>query len=366
MRARPRATDGGRALRVTRAVRVVRALRVTRPPKAGTLSMAFAFVAALAVAAAPAPAAAPPRIAAKVSVGGVPVGGLTARGARLRLTKRLGRPARRAVVVRVAGRRARFAPLSLGARLDVATLARQALAAGRRGKGRAVDVPVRLRAGRGRVLAVVNRLARAVRRPARSARLQISLSRVRPIGGRYGRALYSPLALGRKVRALLADPLGPRNVRWRTRRVRPALSIPALGRRVRSVVTVSRARKLARLFTPTRRGRWRRARAYRVAVGRPGFPTPTGRFAVFTKQVNPSWTAPSWAGPLAGQTIPGGSGANPIKARWIGFTGSVGFHGTADLSSLGSEASHGCVRMSVPGVISLYRNVRIGTPVLVR
>jgi L,D-transpeptidase-like protein len=335
-------------------------------------------VAALAAAAEPAIAApavaptaaagatAPQRIAARVSVAGVPVGGLTARGARVRLTKRLGRAARRVVVVRVAGRRARFAPLTLGARLDVGELAERALAAGRRAKGRAVDLRVGLRAGRGRVLAAVNRLARAVRRPARSARLSIGLSRVRARGGRYGRALARPLALGRKVRALVADPLGPRNVRWRTTRVRPTLSIPALGRRVGSVVTVSRARKLARLFTPTRRGRWRRARAYRVAVGRPGFPTPTGRFAVFTKQVNPSWTAPSWAGPVAGRTIPGGSGANPIKARWIGFTGSVGFHGTADLSSLGSEASHGCVRMSVPGVISLYRKVRIGTPVLVR
>ncbi len=93
MRDRPRATDGARAL------------RVTCPPKAGTLSMAFAFVAALAVAAAPAPAAAPPRIAAKVSVGGVPVGGLTARAARLRLTKRLGGPARRAGPATFAGAR---------------------------------------------------------------------------------------------------------------------------------------------------------------------------------------------------------------------------------------------------------------------
>lgn len=332
----------------------------------GGCAPVLVVIAALAASVAPAAATSPPRIAARISVAGVPVGGLTARAAQVRLTKRLARPARRAVVVRVAGRRGRFAPLALGARLDVAALAEQALAAGRRAKGRSVDLRVRLRAGRGQVLAAVNRLGRAVRRPARSARLSIGLARVRAIGGRYGRALSRPLALGRKVRALLADPLGPRNVRWRTMRVRPALSIPALGRRVRSVVTVSRARKLARLFTPTRRGRWRRARAFRVAVGRPGFPTPTGRFAVFTKQVNPSWTAPSWAGPLAGQTIPGGSGANPIKARWIGFTGSVGFHGTADLSSLGSEASHGCVRMSVPAVISLYRKVRIGTPVLVR
>jgi lipoprotein-anchoring transpeptidase ErfK/SrfK len=53
-------------------------------------------------------------------------------------------------------------------------------------------------------------------------------------------------------------------------------------------------------------------------------------------------------------------------ARWIGITGSVGFHGTDNPWSIGSAASHGCIRMYPGDVIRLYAWVRIGTPVLVR
>ncbi len=84
-------------------------------------------------------------------------------------------------------------------------------------------------------------------------------------------------------------------------------------------------------------------------------------------QVDPPWNVPQsdWAGDLAGQTIPGGDPANPLVARWIGFNGSVGFHGTASIGSLGTAASHGCVRMAPADVIDLYDRVAVGTPVLV-
>jgi len=72
-----------------------------------------------------------------------------------------------------------------------------------------------------------------------------------------------------------------------------------------------------------------------------------------------------WAGDLAGQVIPGGAPGNPLVARWIGFNGSVGFHGTADTASLGSAASHGCVRMDPADVIDLFERVEVGTTVYV-
>ena len=52
-------------------------------------------------------------------------------------------------------------------------------------------------------------------------------------------------------------------------------------------------------------------------------------------------------------------------ARWIGFSGSVGFHGTREAASLGHAASHGCVRMDPKDVIDLFDRVQVGTPVLV-
>ncbi len=92
-----------------------------------------------------------------------------------------------------------------------------------------------------------------------------------------------------------------------------------------------------------------------------------GSFTVQGKQVNPPWNVPQsdWAGELAGSTIPGGDPRNPLKARWIGFNGSVGFHGTDSVGSLGTAASHGCVRMAPADVIDLYERVVVGTTVLV-
>jgi len=83
--------------------------------------------------------------------------------------------------------------------------------------------------------------------------------------------------------------------------------------------------------------------------------------------VNPAWHVPNrpWAGSLAGQTIPGGRYDNPLKARWMGIANGVGIHGTAEDWSIGSAASHGCIRMHVSDVVRLFPRVPIGTPVLI-
>jgi lipoprotein-anchoring transpeptidase ErfK/SrfK len=49
----------------------------------------------------------------------------------------------------------------------------------------------------------------------------------------------------------------------------------------------------------------------------------------------------------------------------MGIYGGAGFHGTADVGSIGSAASHGCVRMQIPDIIDLYERVSVGTPVFV-
>ena len=82
--------------------------------------------------------------------------------------------------------------------------------------------------------------------------------------------------------------------------------------------------------------------------------------------MDPSWHVPNsaWAGSLAGQVIPPGP-ADPLKARWIGIFDGAGIHGTDELSSLGSAASHGCVRMAIPDVIDLYDRVQVGDPIYI-
>ena len=68
---------------------------------------------------------------------------------------------------------------------------------------------------------------------------------------------------------------------------------------------------------------------------------------------------------MAGQSVGGGAPDNPLKARWMGVDGSIGIHGTGEPWSIGSRASHGCIRMAVPDVIELFKRVPVGTPVLI-
>jgi lipoprotein-anchoring transpeptidase ErfK/SrfK len=108
-------------------------------------------------------------------------------------------------------------------------------------------------------------------------------------------------------------------------------------------------------------------KSYSVAVGQTGLETPAGLYHIEDKQVNPSWHVPnsSWAGSLAGQTIPPGP-ADPIKARWLGIFAGAGIHGTDETWSIGQPVSHGCVRMSIPDVIELYPKVPVGTPIYIQ
>ena len=110
----------------------------------------------------------------------------------------------------------------------------------------------------------------------------------------------------------------------------------------------------------------RPAHTYTIAVGQQGLETPGGMYTVQDKQVNPSWHVPNspWAGSLAGRVIPPGPD-DPLKARWIGITDGAGIHGTDEIGSLGSAASHGCIRMAIPDVIDLYDKVEVGTPVYI-
>ena len=103
--------------------------------------------------------------------------------------------------------------------------------------------------------------------------------------------------------------------------------------------------------------------SYPVAVGRAGWETPTGEFNVFHKLVDPGWT-----NPLTNEVMAPGPD-NPLGDRWIAFwtddNNVIGFHGTPNRESVGTAASHGCVRMYNEHVRELYDLVAVGTPVMV-
>jgi lipoprotein-anchoring transpeptidase ErfK/SrfK len=204
-------------------------------------------------------------------------------------------------------------------------------------------------------------VAKRVARPARDATARITLRRVLRTPSQPGRRL-DPEALAVRVGQSVVDSRVPREFAFKAAKLRPAVTSRDIARRYHTVLTIDRGHFRLRLFKA-----FKLVKTYPVAVGQPAYPTPTGLYSIVNKQVNPTWSVPNspWAGELAGTTVTGGSAANPLKARWMGIVNGVGIHGTGEDASIGTRASHGCIRMHVSDVKALYRRVPIGTPVLI-
>jgi lipoprotein-anchoring transpeptidase ErfK/SrfK len=107
-------------------------------------------------------------------------------------------------------------------------------------------------------------------------------------------------------------------------------------------------------------------RAYRCAVGQPDWPTPTGLFHIVMKRYMPTWVNPgdSWGAGMPA-SIPPGPG-NPLGTRAMNLDADgIRIHGTANVDSLGTAASHGCIRLAMPDVEQLFDLVSVGTPVYI-
>lgn len=104
-------------------------------------------------------------------------------------------------------------------------------------------------------------------------------------------------------------------------------------------------------------------KTFGVAVGRPRYPTPTGHYKIISKVYHPAWSPPPspWAAGL--EPVPPGPN-NPLGTRWMGLSAPhVGIHGTPSDWSIGTAASHGCIRMHIPEAERLFELVYVGTPV---
>jgi lipoprotein-anchoring transpeptidase ErfK/SrfK len=321
--------------------------------------------------AAPAAAQAPPSepvIPPGAKAGGLDVGGLTLSAAAAKLDAAFAPGFARDLEVRVAGKRFTLSSKDIGFAFDALRSARRANVAARAAQPGpdgtvAVDVPLATAVAKAKLAAEVATIDRATTKPARDARVRITVRRLRVTTERPGASVSAP-ALTRQITEVVADPAGPRIVRGTRDVVRPKVRVRDLKRgRYGTVVTIDQSSFRLRLFK-----RLKLSKSYGVAVGQPAYPTPRGLFSIANKAVNPAWTAPDspWAGAYRNETVPGGSSENPLKARWMGIVNGVGIHGTGDPGSIGSRASHGCIRMTVPDVIDLYPRVPVGAPVLIR
>jgi L,D-transpeptidase catalytic domain len=96
-----------------------------------------------------------------------------------------------------------------------------------------------------------------------------------------------------------------------------------------------------------------------VAVGRPGSPTPTGRFAV-TDRIRFSGASPYGVGALAL------TGHQPDIPQGWGGGDRLAIHGTQAEGTVGSAASLGCLRAHRRDIRRLIATVPLGTPVFIR
>lgn len=314
------------------------------------------------------------RISEGVRIGGVDLGGLSPVEARVRLDEQLVDGLRQPVEVdhgtrhfTLSAKRARIA-------VNVDELVDQAVVRSDRGGpfgrtyrrvtgGRVeADLEPQVTYSKKAVNRLVARVQDKVNRPVEEAQLTISAAGVTIKDGQRGLKVKTGKLREQVATALLSSSAKERRLNAETIKLRPKKTEKDLARENPVVLIATKADHTLRVYKNLKL-----EKSYGIAVGQPAYPTPSGQFTIANKQVDPVWSVPNspWAGELGGTTVTGGSAENPLKARWMGITDGVGIHGTSDDGSIGSDASHGCLRMHVPDVIDLYPRVPVGAKVLI-
>ena len=308
------------------------------------------------------------KIAEGVNVATVDVGGLTAAQAKSRLQAEYLEPLQQPVVVVRRGKEYKLSAKEAKIDADLDTAVAQAVkvsesdafsSAWRTVSGSKVDktIDVPVESSDAAVLRFVDRVRRGVDRAPKEATLTFDHDRPVLKGSQTGMAVNRAKLRQEVTEALDQPTRTPMLVPVST--VQPKETESKLKKTHGTIITVDRGEHTLRLYK-----NFKLSKTYKVAVGMQGLDTPAGTYTINDKQVNPSWHVPmsAWAGSLAGTVVPPGP-SNPIKARWMGFFDGAGIHGTSDRGSIGSNASHGCVRMLEEDVIDLYDRVPLGATI---
>jgi lipoprotein-anchoring transpeptidase ErfK/SrfK len=312
------------------------------------------------------------KIADGVTIAGVDVGGMSEAQAERAVRRRLLAPLRHSLRVGYDGERWTLPGRRLKLRADIDRAVEEAVEESRDGglPGRLVryvsggDLDETLSAdvtySRPAVNRFVRRVAEEIDVEPQDATVEANGAELVVVPAEYGRKLRDVL-LTRQLNAAVLNADADHTIAARTHSVKPEVTGEEVADEYPSYLTLDRATYTLRLWEHLKL-----AKTYTVAVGQEGLETPEGLYAIQEKEENPTWNVPEsdWAGSLAGQSIPPGP-SNPIKARWMGIFEGAGIHGTEETSSLGTAASHGCVRMAIPDVEELYDRVEVGTPIYI-
>jgi lipoprotein-anchoring transpeptidase ErfK/SrfK len=313
-------------------------------------------------------------IAPGIRIAGVNVGGLRAPAARARLRDQLRGARAYWITVRYGTRRFTLTGSQARLRVDVDGAVRQAVMQSRGGWllsrtirelfGGQIDrsVPLPVTYSRITVQALVARIRSAIDRPARDASVTVdSGAQLVSVRSRVG-AVVDVAALRGELASALRAPAVPHLLSLPVGNVKPRITTAMLAAEYPAYIVIDRRDFKLLLYQHLHL-----THTYPIAVGRAGLETPAGLHHILDKQVNPSWHVPhsAWAGSLAGRVIPPGP-QDPLVARWMAIDDQGdGIHGTNEPWSIGSAASHGCIRMLVPDVIQLYSLTPLGSPAYV-
>lgn len=313
-------------------------------------------------------------IAEGVTIGGVDVGGLTSDEATQKVESQLLTPLDQSVTVTFEGVRYVLSSKKLAVSADVEASVDKALEASRDGglpsrvwryvTGGSVDKSISptISYDQEAVDQFAATVADEVNREPVDASVEPSAGAIEPVDSQTGVTLEEEQLAEEIGEVADSTDEADRTIEAGVIETQPNVTTEQLAEQYPVYITVDRSSFELKLWKDLEL-----ATTYSVAIGAIGYDTPTGLYHIQNKAEDPTWHVPDsdWAGDLAGQVIPGGAPNNPLKARWMGIYDGAGIHGTDDIGSLGSAASHGCVRMAVEDVISLYPEVPVGTPIYI-
>jgi hypothetical protein len=299
-------------------------------------------------------------------IGGVLIGSRTAAEAEALLKNRFVAPLHNPMTITAADFETKATPWEMGMRVDVHDVVRDALV-----EQHNASFPVRLwhrafgeeRAVRIRPVVDEKILKpflkdtfKKVRQEPQDARLEIVEGKVklRVVPHQLGRYVDDVAAEQRVFSAMMA---GASSVDLPVKVKEPALRTEAFD----TAIIISTSSNVLKLY-----GKGELRKTYGVATGTGGYPTPRGQFRITAKRMNPTWYNPNsdWSRGMPAFIPPGPN--NPLGTRALNLNASgIRIHGTPDDASIGTNASHGCIRMHMQEVEELFEKVNVGTPVLV-
>ncbi|HEY5532664.1 MAG TPA: L,D-transpeptidase/peptidoglycan binding protein [Candidatus Anoxymicrobiaceae bacterium] len=304
------------------------------------------------------------RVFKGVTIDGVPVGGMTKTQA-LGVAKEVAAPLNGDVTVHYADKKFQVDPKAIDFKVHPDTMAAWAYLKGRSevvpvrmfkrllGISNSVNVPVIFTYNKAKLNARVSEIAKAVNHEPTSARISVASGAPEIVPSSNGVELNEKATADAVLAALSKKNRDTEVVVYY---LKPDLTELIIGKIV--VIHLTKFR----LYLYNKK---EYVNDYKVAVGMPQYPTPKGKFHITYKEKNPTWLPTSeWAKDKKGIPQPPGPN-NPLGGYWMDLGGGIGIHATPYENSLGSQASHGCIRMDPNDAGQLFNEIKVGTPVFI-